>query len=368
MRLSEFILKNMESILQGWEDFARSIQPADRSMDVVELRDHAKEILEEIAAELASPSSERKFDAYGNTPGEVHADTRAESGFNIDQLMAEFRALRASVLHLWTKREKGATGFEVEDLTRFNAVLDRALAESVARYGETERQAQDLFLAFLGHDLRSPIQAISAGAWYLMRQEEGDPKLNQLGSRMFNSTVRMQKIVDNLLDFIRTRTGARLPIHPESVNLVAVGEQIAEECRAGNPGITIQTTYEGDVTGWWDGVRLGQVYQNLLTNAIQYGAAAPISVATYEEKGEVVLSVHNHGRPIPAAMQKTIFDPMRRYVSIDAQPGDHKNLGLGLYIVREIVTAHHGTIHVTSTESEGTKFTARLPKTAPPTQ
>ncbi|HEY0845360.1 MAG TPA: RsbRD N-terminal domain-containing protein, partial [Noviherbaspirillum sp.] len=183
MRLSEFILENMERILQAWEDFARSIQPSHRSMDVIELRDHAKEILEEIAAELAGRDGDRQLDLQGNTPGEIHADLRAESGFSVDQLLAEYRALRASVLQLWGQRQKTATWFEVEDMTRFNEALDRALAESVARYSEAQRQSQDLFLGVIGHDLKSPLSAIHLGTTYLMLAENADAKVIQLGSR-----------------------------------------------------------------------------------------------------------------------------------------------------------------------------------------
>lgn len=364
MRLSEFILCNMERILQGWEDFAREIQVPHRTMDVTELRDHAKDILEEIAAELACPDSARNFDPQGNTPGEVHADTRAESGFTVEQLLSEFRALRASVLLLWSQRDKTATWFEIEDMTRFNEAIDRALAESVARYSEKERQAQDIFLGILGHDLRTPLQAIRLSAKYLMRSESADSTLIQLGSRTYNSTVRMQKIIENLLDFIRSRTGGGLPIHPEETDLADICDQIAEECRASHPGKVIHTAITGDVRGKWDAVRIAQVYQNLIGNAIQYGSDTPITVLTYEDGVHAVLSVHNGGAPIPPGLKKNIFDPLRRNLSGAAHRGDRKNLGLGLYIVREIVAAHHGSIDVVSTEQDGTTFTVRLPRQA----
>jgi signal transduction histidine kinase len=364
MRLAEFILVNMEPILQAWEDFARNLQPSYRLMDVVELRDHAKEILEEIAAELANPAGERKLDPQGNTPAEIHADTRALSGFTVDQLLAEFRALRASVLNLWSRREKTATWFEVEDMTRFNEAIDRALSESVARYTEAQRQSQNIFLGIIGHDLRSPLSSINLGATYLMRSEQADSKLIQLGSRMFASSLRMQEMLDNLLDFVRSRSGFGIPIQPDDVDLAVISEHIVEEFRVSNPGTVIRSEVVGNVRGRWDGARIGQVYQNLLGNAIQHGANTPVSVVTSAYDGEVVLSVHNDGPPIPPAMQKDIFDPMRRGVSDPAHSPHHKNLGLGLYIVREIVTAHQGSIEVNSTEETGTTFTVRLPKLA----
>ncbi|TCS36332.1 signal transduction histidine kinase [Paucimonas lemoignei] len=358
----------MEPILQGWEDFARSIQPSHRLMDTIELRDHAREILEEVAAELALPNQSRTRDAQGNTAAEIHADTRVESGFSIDQVVAEYRALRASVLNLWGRREKTATWFEVDDMSRFNDALDRALAESVARYSTTARQSQDIFLGVIGHDLRAPLHALSLGAQYLMRSEDADSKLIQLGSRMFNSTVRMQAILDNLLDFTRSRTGIGIPIRIEEVDLAVLSEQIAEEFRALNPGKIIKTHAEGNVSGWLDAGRIGQIYQNLIGNALQYGmAGTPVSILTREDGEEIILSVHNDGPPIPPEVKKNIFDPLRRFADGEKCTADRKNLGLGLYIVREIVLAHQGTINVSSTQDMGTTFTVRLPKSIKPT-
>ena len=363
MRLSDFILGNLEQILQAWEDFARTIQPKHRFMDVAELRDHAKEILEEIAAELANPDSARTLDSHGNTPAEIHADTRADSGFTVDQLLSEYSALRSSVLRLWTQRDKTASWFELEDMTRFNDAIDRALAESVARYAAGQRQSQDIFLGIIGHDLRTPLSAINLGATYLMRSEQADSKLIQLGSRMFNSAVRMQEIIDNLLDFVRSRSGAGIPLQSSDVDLSAISEQIAEEFRVSNPGAVIRTEVVGNVTGRWDGGRIAQVYQNLIGNAIQYGAdGTVVSVVTREQDGQVILSVHNDGPAIPPDLLHHIFDPLRRG---SPQAGNRKNLGLGLYIVHEIVAAHHGTIEVTSTMEAGTTFTVRLPKRVP---
>ncbi|NEX61932.1 HAMP domain-containing histidine kinase [Noviherbaspirillum sp. 17J57-3] len=354
-------MNNMEHILQGWEDFARKIQPPHRSMDVHELRDHAREILEEVAMELANPDFARSRDASGNTPAEIHADTRAVSGFSVDQLLAEYRALRVSVLDLWSRREKTATWFEVEDMTRFNEAIDRALAESVSRYSEGQHQAQDVFLGIIGHDLRTPLSAISLGATYLMRSENSDSKLIQLGSRMFNSAERMQEIIDNLLDFVRSRSGLGIPVHRTEVDLAVIAEQIIEEFRVSNPGAVIHAVLEGDVRGRWDGARIGQIYQNLIGNAIQYGDGTTVTVSTLARDGEAVLIVHNGGTIIPQAVQPHIFDPLRRGPE---HAGNRKNMGLGLYIVREIVIAHHGTIDVTSTEEEGTTFTVRLPRQA----
>lgn len=368
MRLSTFIKNNMESILQEWENFARSIQPPHRSMDASELRDHAKEMLEEIAAELATADAEgSKTSEAPEIPGsrasELHAETRLISGFNIEQLVAEYRALRASVLRLWLRRDKTATWFEVDDMHSFNEAIDRSLAESVARYSQIVSRSRDIFLGILGHDLRTPLQSLSMGASYLMRYESADSNLIQLGSRMFNSTSRMTQILDKLLDFTASRIGGGISFSPTVGDLAFLSEQIANEFRFSHPTRIIKTECSGDATGTWDMPRMGQVYQNLIGNALQYGdGESPVSVLTHGAQDRVTIAVHNDGDPIPNEKLENLFNPLYRHARPEAGEAGRKNLGLGLYIVREIVIAHNGTIHVASSEEAGTSFTISLPK------
>ncbi|MGV3740753.1 MAG: ATP-binding protein [Burkholderiaceae bacterium] len=373
MRLSEFILKNIEPILQEWEDFARGMQPAHRTMDQAELRDHAEDLLREIAADLQMPQSEAQRDlkakgkakrAGGDTPAEIHADTRLNSGFSLDQLVAEYRALRASVLRLWLNREKTEDWFEVEDLNRFNEAIDQGLYESVARYSQKIQQARDIFVGVIGHDLRSPLQAISQGAEYLMRIGN-EPGMVQLGSRIFNSTSRMGAILNNLLDFTKSRTGG-IELACVHADLAPLTEQIVEEFRFSHPARTIGLTVGGDTSAHFDRTRMGQVVQNLISNALQYSEPdSEVRVSLSGEEDMIVLAVHNYGTAIESSALNNIFDPLRRYTDHHAKdmPAS-RNLGLGLFIVKEIVSAHFGTIGVTSCPNQGTSFTVRLPRIA----
>jgi signal transduction histidine kinase len=374
MRLSLFIRTNMESILQEWEDFARSIQPAHRAMDVAELRDHAKEMLEEIADELAASEHDEDGQVIQSMPGmmrraraaEIHAETRLTSGFNIEQLVSEYRALRASVLRLWSNRKKTATWFEVEDMARFNEAIDQSLAESVGRYSLMVNRSQDIFLGILGHDLRTPLQSLTMGAAYLMSLDSPDSNLIQLGARMYRSTSRMGHILNNLLDFTMSRVGGGLPLKIKQANLADISEQIADEFRFSHPNRTIKTDVRGQVEGIWDTARLGQVYQNLIANALQYGSEnGTVYVLTTEVDEHVRIVVHNDGEPIPDAMKDSLFDPLFRHAKRETEEASRKNLGLGLYIVREIVLAHGGTIDVTSSKRLGTNFTVLIPKRHP---
>ncbi|MCU0636116.1 MAG: RsbRD N-terminal domain-containing protein, partial [Gemmatimonadaceae bacterium] len=144
MRLADFILANREPILAEWEAFARSCAPASHPMDVAALRDHADEMLGGIAAQLgraagaaaptvaASPGAGPGANGSATTAASEHGAGRARSGFTVVQMVAEYRALRATVIRLWTAEQGTLETDDIEDLTRFNEALDQSLTESVA--------------------------------------------------------------------------------------------------------------------------------------------------------------------------------------------------------------------------------------------
>lgn len=372
MRLSKFILENMEAILQEWEDFARKIQPINRLRGIEELRDHAKAMLNTVAADLATSQTEceRVAKAEGDQPqlnqdtaAEVHADERLRSGFSIVLLVAEYRALRASVLHLWVKDVALNEQHHIADLIRFNEAIDQALAESVSRYSDSVTAAQDVFLGTLGHDLRSPLHTLGLGAQLLMHTEKNNGDLARLGMRMFRSVLRMKQMLDNLLEFTQDRLGTGVEINVADADLATIAEQVAEEFRTSNPDRVIRTTVHGDCKGRWDSGRISRVYQNLISNALQYGfPGQDIIVSSHATETEAVFSVNNQGTPIPDGQHERIFEVLQRAVDTN-ESGINANMGLGLYIVKEIVTAHHGAVSVVSTEKEGTTFTVSLPRT-----
>ncbi|MFN3579232.1 MAG: sensor histidine kinase [Pseudomonas sp.] len=373
MRLHKFISSNMESILKEWEDFARANQPSGGDMHVVELRDHAKEMLSNIVRDMetAQTEQERASKSQGHSPAsgpdtaaEVHADERLGSGFSISLLVAEYRALRASVLRLWFQDAgpyKQDDVDEVEDLIRFNEAIDQALAESVTRYSEAVLENSDIFVGMLGHDLRSPLQVLAFGAEKLKNMEDASNSLNQLGATMISSVERMKEMLDNLMDFTESRIGGGLTIDPAPADLAEISRQLVEEFRSSHNAHTFKQMVSGDCTGHWDASRVGQICQNLISNAIQHGAAEGEIVVGCEGRDEdVVLTVKSEGKPIPESQQDDIFELSKRKNLKKGNP--NKNLGLGLYIVRELVLAHQGSVSVESSESAGTIFKVALPR------
>lgn len=295
------------------------------------------------------------------TAAQQHGAGRALSGFTVEQMVSEFRALRASVLHLWSRERGGADAQDLEDLTRFNESIDQAIAESIATYARGVRQSRDRFLAVLGHDLRTPIGAIMTSTQFLL--ELGDLQDTQLSlvSQMRNSARRMNRLVGDLLELTRTRMGDTIPITGAKFDIGKLLEDVRNEITASHPTRRVEIRKTGDLHGAWDCERLMQALINLGSNAVHHGAAdSLITIAASGSDNEVVIEVHNEGPPIAADRMDHLFDAMK-----DIQPGtvrDRRHLGLGLYIVDKIVTAHEGRIDVESSKDAGTTFSIHLPR------
>src|SRR5688500_11996380 len=283
MRLADFILANREPILVEWEAFARTCAPASGSMDIVALRDHANEMLTVIATDLstaqgrhaqAEKSKGRAPDpeSESRTAAEEHGAGRAESGFTVEQMISEYRALRASVIRLWTKVQGELRASDIEDLTRFNEAIDQSLAESITRYTQDLDQSKEMFLAILGHDLRTPLGAVFTSSRFMLDTDELQEPFLTLTRRIASSSTRMVHLVGDLLDFTRSRLGAGIPITRAPMNMGKAVHDVVDEISAAHPGRTIEIEARGELEGDWDCARISQVLANLLGNALEHGA------------------------------------------------------------------------------------------------
>lgn len=375
MRLSAYIKENRETILAEWEAFARTCTPASAAMDIAALRDHAGEMLAVIAADLETPQGReaQAEKSMGRAPShqdraataaEEHGAGRAASGFSIEQMVAEYRALRASVIRLWTRAQGELAADDIDDLTRFNEAVDQALAESVARYGLDLDQSKEMFLAVLGHDLRTPLGAILTSARFMLDIGElREPNLT-LTARIAASSTRMVQMVGDLLDFTRGRLGGGIPIARGRMSMRRAVHEVVNEIAAAHPDRTLEVDARGEHWGEWDCARISQALTNLVANAVQHGS--PGTAVRLELRGdaaETTIAVHNRGAAIPPDLLDGIFNPMkmRQTPGSSAAAGPSGSLGLGLYIAERIVAGHGGRIDVRSSEADGTTFTIRLP-------
>ena len=369
-RLALFIRDNTDDILAAWEDFARQL-PVAASMDVAALRDHAREMLEVISRDLESAQTEpERVDksrglavasiAVSSSAASKHGLGRAESGFRVETMIAEFRALRASVLRLWKERQGQASATDLEVMTRFNEAIDQAVAESIEQYMQQVETTRDRFLAVLGHDLRTPLGAILMSSQFLLDTAQFTDSQRAIMVSMERSGRRMKDLVKDLLDLAVTRLGDGIPTTRAEMDLGALMRDVVAEVVASTPDSRIDIDAIGSLTGDWDRARLAQAFTNLVGNALQHGSHdAPISITARGDQPErVVVSISNVGPPIPADRIGGIFNAMKG----SSASRDRRHLGLGLYIVDKIVAAHAGTIGIRSSEGHGTTFTVSLPR------
>jgi signal transduction histidine kinase len=325
MTLSRFITQNMDAIVAEWQTFAMTMQPAASSMSALALRDHAKPILLAIAKDLESgQTSEAQEDkskglaprlSARETAAATHGFLRLASGFDLTQLGAEYRALRASVIRLWTQERLTGMGSAVlEDMIRFNEAVDQAVAESTARYAAELDLSRDTFMAILAHDLRSPLSAIRILSHLL--EDSSTTEAAKLQARQIERSAReMGTMIRDLLEYTRANLGKGIPVVPTECNIDRLCQEAVDEVRAGQPEREFVIDAPEDLAGRVDAARLRQALSNLLNNAVQHGQA----------DSPVILSAW----------------------------------------AREVALGHGGTIDVVSNHEDGTVFTMQLPMRAP---
>jgi PAS domain S-box-containing protein len=243
---------------------------------------------------------------------------------------------------------------------------DRSRVYCTARdvTGERDRaEFEQHLIGIVSHDLRNPLQAILLAARGLLRLDTADEKTMRAAGRIQAAADRAVRLVADLLDFTQARTGGGIRVVRQLLDFHQRVRATVEEVEAVHPDRCVKLTSEGDATGSWDGDRVAQITENLLTNALKYSPAqSEVRVHTRGEADEVILEVHNQGPPIPPDLLPRIFSPMQRAsAEVDRQS---RSVGLGLHIVRHLVEAHGGTIQVWSSKQEGTLFRVQLPKHA----
>ncbi len=374
MRLADFIESNVPGIVEQWEAFAASLLPAAGTMQPLELRDHIDQILQACVLDLRTPQTPEEQAAKSKglapaplgapeTAAQTHAVLRAKHGFDIRQLAAEYRALRASVLRLWLEACTPQPS-ALEDVIRFSEAIDQALAESIVMFTKEVERSRNLLLGMLGHDMRTPLQTIQLTAHALAALNAG-ASVSVSAERLIASGAQIQSLLDDLVDFSRTQLGIGINVVREPMNLEALCVDELKQTRAAHPGRSVELTVSGDSNGSWDARRLRQLISNLVVNALKYGA--PKGVVRVEVVGganDVTIMVRNKGSLPETAASHDLFQPLMRG-STDSKASTDSSLGLGLYIVQEIARAHGGLVDARAGDGE-TVFTVSLPRSPVP--
>ncbi|MCP3144149.1 PAS domain-containing sensor histidine kinase [Pyxidicoccus xibeiensis] len=234
---------------------------------------------------------------------------------------------------------------------------------------EEESRFQERFIGVLGHDLGNPLAAVRLSSAALLARDTLTPDVRRVVERIDGSAERMARLVRQLLDFTRARMAGGIPLRPREVCLEDVCRRIISELEPAHPQRGVRLEVQGESRGVWDEERLGQVMSNLLGNALQHspdGTQVRVRLADGDPHFQRV-EVHNGGPPIPDSLRPRLFAPFHRAAPEPGQPRpQHHGLGLGLYIVSQIVTAHGGWVDVASSTDAGTCFSVTLPRVARP--
>ncbi len=236
----------------------------------------------------------------------------------------------------------------------------QALAHELRARTEALR-INEMFMAVLSHDLRTPLQSIVAAASVLKRLPSPD-KTALMADRVLGASQRMGHMIEDLLDVTRIRQAGGLALQLGPAHMQTLVQRTLDEVATSHPERPIDSTLAGDMAGTWDAERLCQVITNLVGNALHHGSADhPVRIAVDGTRPEEVSIAVSNGGTIPAGLLPHLFDPFR---GGDREPGRHQGLGLGLFIAHQIVRAHHGTIEARS-HNDVTSFRVTLPRHAP---
>jgi phosphoserine phosphatase RsbU/P len=256
-----------------------------------------------------------------------------------------------------------AEGSVEEQEWLLSALADQAaVALEKTRLDETAVFRERL-LGIVSHDLRNPIAAVVMAADLLLHRNELDDRSTKVVVRIRSSAKRANRMLEDLLDFTQSRLGGGLRVQRKPADLHAIVAQVVDETSLAHPERQIDVVQNGHSRGAWDPDRLAQVVGNLVANAVAYSPlGTAIGLETFDHDDGVTLRIRNEGPPIPAERLPHVFEPMQR-ATADV-PKSTRSVGLGLYIVKEIVEAHGGSVSVESSEGVGTTFTVWLPRGA----
>jgi signal transduction histidine kinase len=219
-----------------------------------------------------------------------------------------------------------------------------------------------MFLGILAHDLRNPLGAIMNSVELLKRTEGANAREVSLFRQILTSALRMERMVTDLLELTRVRLGKGIIIQCKMMDMKQIADEALAEMKALYPDRDIILESSGDMNGCWDAARMSQVLSNLTGNAVQHGKpGTPVTIRMQGNTDKVVIKVHNQGT-IPESDLGNIFDSFVQGAPDEETARHSKSLGLGLFISKEIVLAHGGTIKARSSAEEGTTFTVCVPR------
>ena len=355
---SHRLLTGNARILRLWAERVRAEVPAAAQQPHPILANTMPRFLHYLA-EALSPNHPRQEASEGSNIAQEHGGERVRlTGYRLEDLIREYQLLRDVLF------EQLAPLTEAEQLT-VQRSIDRAVHEACGAYALVAEGLRERLMLSLAHDLRGPLTAARTGAQMILRRPDA-PEVPRWAQRTLEGLDRLDGMVRDLLDLGRVGAGRQLVLTLGPCELGAIARGVLEALEPTHGARFVLSAPEA-VQGHWSADALRRGVENLVTNALKYGAGErPITVRVGSGQGRAQLSVHNEGSYIPAEERESLFQAFRR--SASAEQGAQRGWGLGLPLVRAVAEAHGGSVEVQSDPERGTTFTLDLPLDARPFQ
>lgn len=364
-QLATLIRQKRDDLLTHWRKEVRRLSIA-QHLDTPTLNDHIPDLLEELACELETSCDDTLIEAHLKENPIIHGLDRLRIGFDVEEVVAEYNVLRDAIQSLV---ERDGTRLQGPAARIVNRVLDRAIGLAVKTYATQKamevQQRREEHLSFVVHDLKTPLAAMSMAASLLERKfpsEAKDEETEIMLNTMHRNAERLNALILKVLsEEANLDTITSLQLQRREVDLWALVEASINDLQplTENSGAWIRHTIPKDLIVFADAHLLGQVFQNLLSNAIEYTPGGEIMIGARAISDAVECWVSDEGAGIPEDRIARVFE------RLETDPEKAGGTGLGLAIVKEVVEAHGGQVTVESKLKEGTTFRFTLPEKAP---
>lgn len=354
-----------DEILRGWEKRVRENISSAKNLPHPLIIDTVPKFLDNLA-EALSEDHPRKTATEASNVSQEHGGERARlTRYGPDQLILEYQLLRDTILDKLVLRVE----LTHRDRSILQDSIDRAICEAMVAYFLVHSKIREQFTVGLSHDLRNPIGAIRMAADLITMTladdnwTENHEDLCDLARRITDNSKRADRMIQDLLDTTVIQIGDRMPLNIRECEILCIVKEVLADM---NRNDSARIHFEGHPQwGFWDGDALRRVIENLLTNAFKYGSRkSPVTIRVASAEDRLILSVHNHGAPIPIEEQEQLFQAFRR--SEAAKASGKKGWGIGLALVRGVAEAHGGSVNLESSTKLGTTFTFDIPVDARP--
>ena len=365
-KLAELIRRDSSTLLAEWGVEVRRM-PVAKHLDVLTLNDHLSELLEELACELEASSDETMIGSGLKECPVIHGFERVESGFDIEEVVAEYNALRRIIQNL---AERNGLSLDGKANHIVNRVIDGAIGLAVKTFATQKalevQHRREEHLSFVAHDLRTPLSVIAMSAKLLgitLPDGAKDARAEKLLDTLQRNVNRMNSLITNVIqEETNLKANAEGKLERREIKLRALVDELVSTLHplAESLNTNLTNNISEEITVFADDHLLTLVFQNLISNAINYTPNGEITVGAREMKevGAAECWVSDNGAGIPAERLEKVFE------KLETDPDKKEGMGLGLAIVKQIVEAHNGQVTVESKIGQGSTFRFTLPDKA----